>query len=110
MAILIAIFSFLWGILICIDNLWNIWCCIPIGLGIFILIYGFFWLCMFSADKIVNGFAKVFNEKVIPRIQQKGIDKYKEENPQIQPAIPVETNEVKERYFPKQHDHLTKFM
>ena len=87
MSILIAIFSILWGILICIDNLWNIWRCIPIGLGIFILIYGFFWLCMFSADKIVNGFAKVYNEMVIPRIQQKGIDKYKEENPQIQLTI-----------------------
>ena len=47
---------------------------------------------MFSAKKITNAFAKVFNEKVIPRIQQKGIDKYKEENPQIQPIIPVETN------------------
>ena len=65
MAILIAIFSILWGILVCIDNYWNIWLCIPIGLGIFILIYGFFWLCMFSANKITNAFAKVYNEKVV---------------------------------------------
>ena len=110
MAFLIAIFSILWGILVCIDHYWNIWLCIPIGLGFFILIYGFFWLCMFSADKIVNHFSKVYNEKVIPRIKQKAINEYKEENPQIQPTILVEPNEVKERNLPKQHERLTKFL
>ena len=76
MAFLIAVFSNLWGILICIDNLWNIWLCIPFGLGFFILIYGFFWLCMFSADKITNAFAKVYQEKVVPRTQQAAIENW----------------------------------
>ena len=87
MAFLIAIFSLLWGILVCIDHYWNIWLCIPIGLGFFILIYGFFWLCMFTAEKITNAFANVYNEKVVPRTQQAAIDKYKEESPHVIPII-----------------------
>ena len=110
MAILIAIFSILWGILICIDNLWNIWLCIPIGLSIFILIYGFFWLCMFSADKIVNHFSKVYNEKVVPRIQQKAVEKYKEENTPVLPQIQEEKVNIQEPKTPEHKERLAKFM
>ena len=88
MVIMIAIFSILWGILVCIDHYWNIWICIPIGLGFFILIYSFFWLCIFSANKITNAFAKVYHEKVVPRTQQAAIEKYKEDNPPVIPIIP----------------------
>ena len=42
---------------------------------------------MFSADKIVNHFSKVYNEKVVRRIQQKAINEYKEENLLAQPSI-----------------------
>ena len=110
MAFLIAIFSILWGILICIDNLWNIWLCIPIGLGIFILTYGFFWLCMFAAEKITNAFAKVYHEKVVPRTQQKAIDKYKEENPPVTITIPDEKVIIQEPKIPENQKRLAKFM
>ena len=110
MAFLIAIFSILWGILICIDNYWNIWLCIPIGLGIFILIYGFFWLCMFSADKIVNHFSKVYNEKVVPRIQQKAVEKYKEENTPVLPQIQEEKANIQEPKTLEHQERLAKFM
>ena len=108
MAILIAIFYILRGILICIDNLWNIWLCIPIGLGIFILIYEFFWLCIFSANKITNAFAKVHHEKVVPRIQQKAIKKYKEENPSVINTMPEEKTEAIETKIPAHQQRLSK--
>ena len=110
MAMLIAIFSILWGILICIDNSWNIWLCIPIGLGIFILIYGFFWLCMFTAEKITNAFAKVYHEKVVPRTKQAAIDKYKEENPPVITVVPEEKVNVEEPTIPEHQERLVKFM
>ena len=110
MAFLIAVFSILWGILICIDNLWNIWLCIPFGLGFFILIYGFFWLCMFSAKKITNAFAKVYHEKVVPRTQQVAIEKYKEENLPIIPLIPEEKVNIEDNKISKHQERLAKFM
>ena len=48
---------------------------------------------MFSADKIVNHFSKVYNKKVVPRIQQKAINDYKEENPPVINPMPEEKTE-----------------
>ena len=65
---------------------------------------------MFAADKITNAFAKVYHEKVVPRIQQKAINEYKEENPLSQPSISDESYNNKENNLPKHQERLAKFM
>ena len=57
---------------------------------------------MFSANKITNAFAKVYHKKVVPRIQQKAINEYKEENPPAITVVPEEKVNVEE---PTIHEH-----
>lgn len=110
MCILLAIISILWAITICGENGWGLIICIPIAVCIFILLYGFFWLSMFTAEKITNAFAKVYNEKVVPRTQQAAIDKYKEENPPVINSIPEEKTEAIETMIPAHQQRMAKFM
>ena len=43
---------------------------------------------MFYTEKIVIHFSKVYNEKVVPRIKQRAINEYKEENPPVINTMP----------------------
>ena len=104
MGVLLAIISILWAMTICGEHDWGIIICLPIAVGIFILLYGFFWLCMFTAEKITNAFAKVYHEKVVPRTQQAAIDKYKEENPHVIPIVPEEKVNIEDNKIQKTQD------
>ena len=63
---------------------------------------------MFAADQIVNGFAKVYNEKVITRISQQAIEKYKEENPPVITVVPEEKVNVEKPKIPEHQERLSK--
>ena len=65
---------------------------------------------MFSADKIVNHFSKVYNEKLVPRIQQKAVEKYKEENTPVLSQIQEEKVNIQESKTPEHQERLAKFM
>lgn len=57
-----------------------------VAIAIFGCWYGFYRLCFFIAKRITYSYAKVYKEKVIPRIEMEAIERYITEHPLPEPG------------------------
>ncbi|MEG1543722.1 MAG: hypothetical protein RR382_04245 [Tannerellaceae bacterium] len=97
---LMVLLSIMKGIDICVNHHWGF---VELGLvtiAIFGCWYGFYCLCFFVAKRITYSYAKVYKEKVIPRIEMEAIERYIAEHPlpepQVEPIVETDLNKTNE--------------